>query len=316
MRTTRFCVTILSAISSTALCTSLAQAAEGGTGFYLLGSRGPLAGFTPPPGLYLQNDTYLYSGSANAEIPLGGRLVADVDATVVVDLATLLMVTQYEILGGNLAFTATLPFGGPDINADLTPGKFAVSDDAFTIGDPVLGAFVGWHDGNMHWQAGASFNIPIGDYRDGQLANMSFNHFAADLFGSVTWLNQTNGRELSLAAGVTFNAEDPASDYQNGTEFHLEAAAIQHFGPTFDAGLIGYFYQQLTPDTGAGVPAILDGFEGRVAAIGATAGLNFKLGELPVSARIKYFHEFDVKNRLQGDSGFVTLAVPLAAFGG
>ncbi len=39
-----------------------ADAAEGGFGVYLLGARGPGAGFTPPPGVYFQDDTYFYSG--------------------------------------------------------------------------------------------------------------------------------------------------------------------------------------------------------------------------------------------------------------
>ncbi len=225
-----------------------------------------MAGFTPPPGFYVQNDTYLYSGAAQNEIPLGGRIIADVDATLVANLTTLLWVTKYEVLGGNLSFTATVPFGGPDISARLSPTPLGISDDAFTIGDPVLGGFVGWHDGNLHWQTGVSLNIPVGNYRDGQIANMSFNHFAADLYGSVTWLDQTTGHELSAAAGFTFNAEDSGDQVP-------ERHRIPHRGgrhPALRPGLRcrprRLFLQQLTPDTGAGVPRVLGGFEGRVAA--------------------------------------------------
>jgi hypothetical protein len=272
-----------------------------------------MAGFTPPPGVYVQNDTYLYSGEARVPLELGGRLVAEVDATLIANLATTLWVTPVQLGGGNLALTVTLPVGGPDIEGRIAPSPLRTSDSTFTFGDPVLGAFLGWHAGNFHWQTGVSVNVPIGNYRDGELANMSFNHWAADFYGSLTWLDMQTGLELSGAVGMTFNGEDPATRYKNGTEFHVEAAAIQHFGPTFDAGLVGYFYEQLTADTGAGVPAVLGGFEGRTIALGATAGLNFKLGELPVSARVKYFHEFDVRNRLEGDSAFLTIAFPLAA---
>lgn len=290
-----------------------AGAAEGGAGFYLLGSRGPMAGFTPPPGVYFQNDTYVYSGQASVPLELGGRLVAEVDATLLANLATTLWVTPVEVAGGNLALTVTLPIGGPDVEGRIEPSPFRTSDSTFTFGDPVLGAFLGWHSGNFHWQTGVSVNVPIGDYREGEIANMSFNHWAADLYASLTWFDMQTGIELSGAAGITFNGEDPATDYRNGTEFHLEAAAVQHFGPRFDAGLVGYFYEQLTADSGAGVPPALGGFEGRVFALGATAGMNFKVGELPVSARVKYFHEFDVRNRLEGDSAFLTISFPLAA---
>jgi hypothetical protein len=35
-------------------------------------------------------------------------------------------------------------------------------------------------------------------------------------------------------------------------------------------------------------------------------------GKIPVSTEVKYFHEFDVENRLQGDAGFVTVSLPLS----
>lgn len=35
-----------------------ARATEGGVGLYIPGLRGPMAGFVPPPGFYLNNDAY------------------------------------------------------------------------------------------------------------------------------------------------------------------------------------------------------------------------------------------------------------------
>lgn len=287
------------------------QAAEGGASFYLLGSRGPMAGFTPPPGVYIQNDLYLYSGNASVDLELGGNLVANVDARALINLSTALLVSPQQIMGGNLAFTATVPIGGPDIEGRIVPSPLSVSDSISTFGDPVLGTFIGWHDGDFHWQTGVSVNVPIGDYREGEIANLSFNHWAADFYASGTWLNAATGLELSAATGITLNGEDPATNYKNGTDFHVEGTIAQHFGPAFDVGLVGYYYKQLSDDTGSGVPNVLGGFRGEVAAIGATAGFNFQVGKLPVSTRIKYYHELDAKNRLEGDSAFLTLAMPL-----
>jgi len=56
----------------------------------------------------------------------------------------------------------------------------------------------------------------------------------------------------------------------------------------------------------------LGAFEGRVVAIGPVANLNFQLGKIPVSASLKYFHEFDVQNRLEVDPGFFTVTMPLS----
>jgi hypothetical protein len=37
----------------------------------------------------------------------------------------------------------------------------------------------------------------------------------------------------------------------------------------------------------------------------------FNAGPLPVSASLRYFHEFNVKNRLEGDAVWLTLTIPL-----
>jgi len=43
--------------------------------------------------------------------------------------------------------------------------------------------------------------------------------------------------------------------------------------------------------------------------------LNFQVGKIPVAANLKYFREFDVKNRIEGDSGYLTLTMPLSVAG-
>ena len=60
-----------------------AKAAEAAIGVYLLGSRGPMAGFTPPPGLYFNDDTYFFSGKIGGGLYVADRLplVANVNAT-------------------------------------------------------------------------------------------------------------------------------------------------------------------------------------------------------------------------------------------
>ena len=84
---------------------------------------------------------------------------------------------------------------------------------------------------------------------------------------------------------------------------------MKHFGIEINR----YFYDQVTGDSGCG--ANLGAFEGRVAAIGRVANLNFQLGKILVSTSLKYFHEFDVQNRLEVDPGFFTVTMPLSVAG-
>ncbi len=294
-----------------------ANAAESGTGFYLLGSKGPLAGIVAPPGLYLANDTYIYAGSVGAgrNLPIGGRVEAGIDATAYIDLTTGLWVLPQSIMGGNLALSATIPWGGQDIDASASVVGAGVGasahDNVFTVGDPVLGAALGWHAGNWHWTTGLMVNVPVGDYQKGEIANIAFHHWGADLNGALTWLNPALGWDVSTAVGVTFNAENPTTDYRTGTEFHLEGAVTKMLSPSFSLGPVGYYYQQISGDSGAG--ARLGDFRGRVAALGGTAAYSFQLGNTPVSTRLKVYREFAVENRLEGTAGYLSLSFPIGA---
>ncbi len=126
----------------------------------------------------------------------------------------------------------------------------------------------------------------------------------------MTWLDPTIGWDLSAAVGFTFNQTNTATDYKTGDEFHLEWAATKYITKEFTIGLVGYYYQQLTPDSGTG--ARLGAFEGRVIALGGSIGYTFEAGKLPISTRLKVFREFDALNRPEGTAGYFTVSVPLA----
>lgn len=186
----------------------------------------------------------------------------------------------------------------------------AESDARTTFGDPKIGAFLGWNSNYWHYQLGTQINVPIGDYDNNRLANFSFNRWSLDAVGSLTWLNPETGLDVSGTVGMTFNGENSKTKYRTGNELHFEGAVVQHFNQQFDAGIVGYHYQQVSNDSGAGASA---GFKGRVSALGATAGYNFLWGQQVVSMRLKYFKEFNDRNRAKGDAFFLTVSFP---FGG
>ncbi|SIR54406.1 Uncharacterized conserved protein [Bosea sp. TND4EK4] len=298
-----------------------ARAAENGTGFYLLGGRGAMAGYLPPPGVYFESDTYSYDAKLDARksLPAGGRFVADVRSQARADFLSGTWVTPWEIAGGNLALGATLPVGRVRVGAGLEYDSprtnriigASLRDNATMFGDPVFSTMLGWHAGKFHWNATVMVNAPAGDYRNGELANLAFHRWATDLSGALTWFDPETGVDLSGVAGVTFNGTNPATDYRTGTEFHLEWAASKALTSALSAGVIGYHYQQITGDSGAG--AQLGAYKGRVTALGGTLAYNFTVGKTPVSTRIKILREFAVENRARGTVGLLTVSLPLTA---
>jgi hypothetical protein len=312
-------IVVVSALGGLLSLSRDARAAEGAHGVYLLGLRATGAGIMPPPGVYFSNNLYYYEGKAAANLvfpTVGGQSIANVSAKVRLDLASLAWSTPLQIFGGNLAFSGLLPIGGPVVNAGATltspvlPTVTAGRNDSiFSYGDPAIGASIGWHSGHFHWTVGVTGFVPIGDYREGAIANVANHRLAADVGGAITWFDPVIGLDLSAAMGVTFNKENTATNYKTGDELHLEWAATYNLDRQFSIGVVGYYYNQLTGDSGTG--AILGRFKGEVTAIGGTVGYNFKLGELPVATRLKVYREFDVRNRLEGTAGYFTLSMPL-----
>ncbi|WP_244644266.1 SphA family protein [Azorhizobium oxalatiphilum] len=279
-----------------------------------------MAGYLPPPGVYLQNDVYFYEGSGGSGriFSSGGRLIADVSSKAQADFLTGTWVLPADVLGGHLAVGAILPAGHVSVNAGaaLYAPRFdavfarGVQDDAWIVGDPVLSAVLGWHAGNFHWNVTGLLNVPVGNYRNDALANLAFHRWAGDVSLALTWFDPKIGWDLSGAVGLTFNGTNEATDYTTGTEFHAEWALTKTLSKEWSAGLIGYYYQQITGDSGSG--AQLGAYEGRVAALGGTIAYNFEVGKTPVSARLKVYREFAAENRLEGTLGFLTVAFPLS----
>ncbi|MCV0368097.1 transporter [Filomicrobium sp.] len=279
---------------------------------------------------------YLYSGDASGAAARGialretGALLAaqadvTVDANAYINLPVALWIAPEKVFGGNVGFGIMAPVGhksvdvGIDAFAQVTlPNGTVINanrsleiDDSTTkFGDPVLNALIGWHEGNWHWTVGALLNVPIGPWESDSISNISFNRWGLDTTGAITWLDPKLGHEVSVAAGFTFNGENPDTDYKTGTEFHVEWALIQHFSKTFTFGLAGYHYQQLTGDSGSG--ARFGPFEGRVTALGPILTYSFTVGKIPVSTQVEWLHEFDAKNRLEGNMGMINISMPLS----
>jgi hypothetical protein len=292
-------------------------AAEGGTSFYLLGQRSQGAAMLPPEGVFVSAPNYFYSGdfSRRKNLEIGGALVAGADVDLYLSTPTVIWVTPVELLGGKLALSGTAVVGYVDLDAEVTinipgigAGAFSVSEGDWRVGDPVFSAVLGWDSGNLHYTTTAALNVPVGDYELGRL-NTALNRWVTDLTAAVTWLDPATGWEMSGAFGATFSGENDETDYETGDEIHIEAAVARHFSPKFSLGLNAYHYQQVSGDSGAG--AVLGSFKGRVTGFGPTASANFQLGPIPVAAALSYFYEFNVKNRLEGQAGWLTLTIPL-----
>ena len=114
-------------------------------------------------------------------------------------------------------------------------------------------------------------------------------------------------------AGLTYNFMNPYTAYQSGIDLHVEVSASYYLTERFLAGAAGYFYQQITADSGPG--ATLGPFISRVAGVGPQLGYDFALGRRSASLSARGYYEFAGQNRPQGWTAWLTFVVSLGVPG-
>ncbi len=295
------------------------RATEGGASIYLLGSGGANAAVQPPvEGVYVDSSYYFYDGSISADksLVVGGKVAAGLDSVIVAQFVTLLWVPSTKFLGGTLAVGPAIPVAAPMVSADVSlTGPLgntitrSVRDSTLTVGDPLMTASLGWTWDRLHVTASSFVNIPVGHYREDQLANIAFHRWAGDFSLAASWHDTKSGWDFSAKTGVTINGKNDYTDYNSGNDLHVEAAVEKTFSPKFSAGVQGYYYKQISADTGAG--ALLGPNEGEVAALGGTLAYNTVLGRSPTTFRLRVLQEFDATRRQEGTVAMVSVTVPL-----
>lgn len=316
---------ILKTFSHTALLIALslgsftnARAEESGSGHYLPGAAASFIDALPGrPGLAVVNFFTFYDASASAsrQLPFGGSITAGIDATVYADTLAGIYTTPLKLLGGDYAVGLAFPFVRVDVEGTVTIGPItgAISDEASGPGDMTLYPFMlGWTDldGDLKYDLRLGIYAPTGDFDVGALANVGKNFWTFEPMVTLSYLSSKIGLEVSAYAGLDFNTNNDDTDYQTGDQFHLDMTVAQHlplFGGFIGVGANGFYYQQISGDSGSG--AKLGDFEGRTVGVGPVLSYAMKIDKSDLVAEVKWLPELDVENRLEGDYVWFKLAM-------
>lgn len=300
----------------------MTRADENGISVWLPGSSGSFAAVPGVPGWSIAKVYYHTHVTAGGDIefPRGGGV--DVGLRATGDLFLLGPSYTFDetfMNGGYLTVSVLGVFGRMKSSVDATlTGPLGneisgVRDDSLTsFGDLFPKAQIAWNAGVHNYAVYAMGAIPVGDYDPDRLANVGLGHGAIDIGGSYTYLNPASGFEFSVTSGLTFNFENPDTNYQNGIDGHVDWAVSQFFNEHVHAGLVGYGYQQLTGDSGKG--AVLGDFKSSVFGIGPQVGYKFDVSDATAGyVNLKGFYEFGNENRPKGWNMWLTLAFSPAA---
>ena len=298
-----------------------AHADEGGLSFWLPGTFGSLSAAPSVPGfsfatIYIQPSANAGAGKA---FQRGGRLDIGVDGRGNLVAFGPSYTFEQPILGGQFSLSALAIYGrnNASVEAQITgPGGSVISgsrSESITgFGDLLPQATLKWNFGVHNLMTYVTGDVPVGRYDPDRLANMGLGHGAVDAGAGYTYFDPSKGHEFSAVFGLTYNFENPDTNYKNGIDSHLDWAASQFLNEHVHVGVVGYFFQQLTGDSGAG--ATLGDFKSRVAGIGPQIGFLFPVSDsVDGYLNVKGYKEFAAENRPEGWNAWVTLAFSPAA---
>lgn len=309
----------------------VAQAVEGATGTYLLGSRDIVMGIVPPPGVYLTNESIFYSGDIKARTNLAGAIVENAHLEVFIDKITGTFVAPGQVFGGSAGFSVVVPFvnGKMDAKGSVTlPGFGTISGnvdagDASGLSDITLVPMIGWHSGKVHTSFAVAIYLPTGSYenatinladRSADAVNPGKNRAGVDPTFSITYLDTATGLELDGSVGVVFTEKNDATDYQSGAEMHIEGTVAQRLPGGWLIGINGQYYQQLEDDSGAGADQlkaalVANDLTARVFGLGPVVSYSTKIGDVGVTLTGKYLKQFGAEKFIEGESGWLKLGL-------
>ena len=288
----------------------MSQAAEGALSHYLPGAGGDLfLATTPQPGFLAANTFWYQNGKAGRAV-LSGELDVDLEVTTLLNLTAMTYTFEEVIFGGTYTIGGMVPIGGANLDFTVTGlpgGPRQVSEDSFNLSDIAFIPFqMNWSSGMWSYKLQEIIIAPTGAYNTTNRVNLGRNYWSFDTVAAVTWFDPAKGFEFSIAPGIMVNTENSATQYKTGTEFHVDFTINQFLAQNFAVGLKGYYYKQISGDSGAG--AILGDFKGESFGVGPGFTWIPKSGGGKVTVLGKWLHDFSSENRFDSDTVTLTAA--------
>ena len=270
------------------------------SGHYPGGAEGIKGASLPPPGIYVRDYNFLYWADRNKNGP------PNFDAFAYINAPRVIWMTDFKILGADYGMDLLVPFYYADVKAaGLHDHTTAMGDLQF---EPLL---LSWHLKQFDLSAGYAFWAPSGD------ANADGKHFSR-LLSKGFWSN------MFTAGGTWYPTEDKtwAASVLNRYEIHtenkdfkvtpgdsytVEWGLSKTLHKNIDVGVAGYYQQQVTDDSGAGVATL--GYDKSLhdRVVGVGPEISMLCTKLGLFVSVRYAHEFAVKDGPEGDKVTLTL---------
>jgi hypothetical protein len=311
-----------------------ARADEGGVSFWIPGFYSSLAAAPLEPGWALTGMEYFDQVKAGGDVALArnvtiravdttfnARLQASINASLnaTINLGVLIPTYTFEqrFFGAQATVGMLYTLGYVDttlqgqISGSLGPFGFSksgsITDQLTAAADLIPILQLRWNAGVHNFMLYGTGDLPAGQYDRTSLANTGLGHYALDGGLGYTYLDPQSGHEFSVVGGFTHNYINPYTNYMSGTDFHVDWGASQFLSKQLLIGAVGYVYDQVTGDSGAGDR--VGPFMSRVVGVGPQVGYIFPLGNYQGYINLKGYGEFDAHDRPHGYNTWLTLTI-------
>jgi hypothetical protein len=281
----------------------LSIAAENGTGVYLLGSKDRQMAVFRTQGMFLRND-FSYQSGEFFGMYMNGKKFESIKNWVAINNTTLNYYSGRTLFGGTYMAGIELRLVSNELTVvpEVPNGITKKNESKLGLGDLRLTPIaIGWRNrGFFHYSASLSLYLPTGNYDPHGYANTNKNYLAINPEFAVTYFNEYSQTDLSARVGLTYNLENPATNYLTGSEFFAEYAFVQGVERHWGLGVVGYFYHQVIPDAGENVPS--DNYMGKCNGFGPIITYDMRRGRTTIGLMAKMYYVFGNANTLYSNS--------------
>ncbi len=257
---------------------------------YVPGVEGIKGSSLPPPGVYVRDYNVVYFAD-RANDSSGNKLV-DPGVFIYANIPRLIWITDQKVLGGYLGVDALIPLQYTDIDI--------VNKSTFGAGDLFAEATLSWHVDQADFSVGYGVWAPTGHSSTTDPTRPGAGFWTHMFTAGMTWYMDTEKKwALSALSRYEINHEKKDTDWTPGQAYTLEWGLSYGLRKTVDVGVVGYYQQQVTKDSGA------DSDRDKVVAIGPE--IVMFCPKLGVFTSIRYNYEVLAEDRTQGHTIALTL---------
>jgi len=262
---------------------------------YPIGSEGLNGSDLPPPGVYLRDYNYFYYADKVDGLPL------KMDIFVYAQVPRLIWITPWTILGANYGCDVIVPFVYQNITGDLgSAGQFNLADIY------ACPAVLSWHLKQFDFCAAYGIWAPSGNFDAStplRMLDSPGKGYWSHMFtlGGVWHPDEEKTWSLSLLNRYEISTEQDQTQITPGNMLSMEWGISKSVVKGVDVGLVGYYQQETTEDSGPHAATALS----HVVGIGPEVSVMWE--KIGLISTLRYEYEADAKDRAQGQTVVLTL---------